>query len=102
MIPTQWRAFVRKEIVLFVQYFLISFLAASVAYSVFEMRVRQDRPMPWDNQVYDIHPFALLRKMVQEFYSPWFLTFLGLAAARFLGVLLVRWYASRRADSSAS
>lgn len=96
MTRTEWRAFIRREIVLFIQYFLISFLAASVAYSVFEMQVRRDRPMPWDNLVYDISPFSILRKMVKEFYGPWLLTFIFLALARLLAVFVVRKLLRRR------
>ncbi len=96
MTSTEWRAFIRREIVLFIQYFTISLLAFLVGQAALENHFR-----PMLAPLYQIHPGddpnlnGMMKIWLRFFIYPWFSTFMGLAAARFLVVLIIFRFSAR-------
>lgn len=99
MTPAQWRAFVRKEIVLFIQYALIASLAASLAHDLLKMKDRWEvyPPVPIEGPPLDINLVGMINVWVGCFLIPWFQAFLPLALVRTIFVALAFWYRGRLA-----
>lgn len=99
MTRTDLRAFIRKEIVLFMQYAVIASLAASVAHDyLWSCDLRElNPPSPMDYGTVDINPMGILWKWIADFWIPWFTAFLPLALARTIFVALSFWYRGRLA-----
>jgi membrane associated rhomboid family serine protease len=75
---------VKSEIVIWIQYFIISLLAAVWAYDRYTTQVNGPPVVGMDENL-----FGLLRKMFYLFLKPWFLTFFLLSASRFLFIFIV-------------
>ncbi len=75
------RAFLRRELWNSFQFLCIAFVAATVG--AFSWAIQ-----PGD----DINFLGMMHRMIQEFYRPWFLAFLGLSVLR----LFVLWLVQRR------
>ena len=81
----------KREIGTWVHYFVIAFIAATIAYSVFEGAQRGSHMIGVDEQTahtVEINIVSLILSMWKNFYRWWFGVFIGLSALRFLIIYL--------------
>lgn len=102
MTRTEWRALVRKETVLFVQYALIASLAASVAHDLLEAADRWEISPPAliEGPPDDINLGGMIKVWVNRFWVPWFTAFLPAALVSILWRLVKRWYLTRHSTDT--
>lgn len=96
MTRIEWRAFIRREIVLFIQYFTISLFAFLVGQAALENHFT-----PMLDPFYQLRPGddpnlnGMIKIWLRFFIYPWFSTFMALAGARFLVVLILFRFSAR-------
>lgn len=93
MTRTEWRAFIRREIVLFIQYAVIASLAASVARDYLQScDFRELHPLPpAHGGTDDINLLGVWKKWIADFWTPWLTAFLPLAVVREVIVVPAFW-----------
>lgn len=73
------------------EFFLISFISTSIAYSFFESATRLGENIDnvsISNESVQINMKEMLRSMWNGYYRWWFIAFIGLGVVRFLIILL--------------
>jgi hypothetical protein len=93
MTRTEWRAFIRREIMLFIQYAVIASLAAPVAHdSLRSCDFRELHPLPpAHGGTDDINLLGMWKKWIAIFWIPWLTAFFPLALVRVVIVVPFFW-----------
>jgi hypothetical protein len=84
---------IKREFGIWIQYFLISFVAATVAYifdAAQQVRSVYEPASGVDAQSVDIQSIGMVRNPLSGYYKWWLFTFIGLSIFRML-ILLVAW-----------
>ena len=80
---------IKEELIVWLQYFLIAFVAAAVAENASTARLLGGNGPANPNNLDAINFWEMIRNMWHTYYRQWLLIFLALSAVRFLVVLVL-------------